>query len=237
MPWRARFLAGLRMTRLASGLASAGTPHRVSGLTITPGRATATVSSPPHRESHVRIAIQVVSPAGWARVRHAADDGGSSPDDLWRTASGADDFFRALGLPLFPALPEDVDAECTCPAGRHCAHVAAALRHIAAALEEDHSIILRWRGCPEEWLPDGHCQPPGIEEGPAFLTSCAPSSAEPLSECVERYWIEPPTTDHVSPVRHCVTAPHRLRPPEIAVRNRNLASVLDPLYQVFTEQG
>lgn len=119
--------------------------------------------------------------------------------------------------PLVPRR-EAIVRSCTCPAGPDCEHVAALAYTVAAELDRDPSLLLRWRGCSDE-------APPAVERRPRPEVEHAAGGdlwrGGPLPE---------PRPPRPLPPGAVLK---RLGPSELRVGGNELADVLERAYAAF----
>lgn len=157
----------------------------------------------------VVLSAEPVARSSWAAmVRYARGMGPLELAVAGRLQSTHLDHLLAedWGEQLIPRRGQ-IRRECTCDDGGACEHVAAAGRAFADAIDEDPSLLLRWRGCVEGAVPD-------IDRGD-------PWAGGPLPE---------PGPRRALPVGAVLK---RLGPSGILVGDEDLADVLQVAYRVF----
>lgn len=156
--WSRRFVAALKEvtdgSRLARGRSYARS-GQVMGLKVEPGEVSARVQGSRPAPYRVRVRVRPFTGAEWDRAERALAEqalflaallAGEMPPDV-------EEAFGAAGLSLFPAAPEDLAGECSCPDwASPCKHVAATLYILAEAFDADPFLVLAWRGRPKEAL-------------------------------------------------------------------------------------
>ena len=156
--WSQRFIEVLEDfhegPRLVRGRAYARR-GQVIEMDVEAGEVTARVQGSRARPYSVSIGVTVLGEADWARVEEAMASqavflarllGGEMPHEI-------EDAFAATGLSLFPATPDDLDTDCSCPDWENpCKHVAAVYYLLAEAFDRDPFLIFAWRGRPRERL-------------------------------------------------------------------------------------
>ena len=150
--WSRRFIAALHQaadtSRLGRGRSYARS-GQVMDLRVNPGVVTAKVQGSDPRPYQVKIGLVPFTDEEWARAEEALAGqalflasllAGEMPRDV-------EDAFTAAGLSLFPASPEELRTECSCPdAANPCKHTAATFYILAEAFDEDPFLVLAWRG-------------------------------------------------------------------------------------------
>jgi uncharacterized Zn finger protein len=150
--WSRRFIAALQEVADASRLTrgrSYARSGQVMDLRVQPGAVTARVQGSRPRPYDVRIRLTPFTEAEWARAEEALAGqalflaallAGEMPRDVEQA-------FAAAGLSLFPARPEELRSECSCPDWANpCKHVAATYYILAEAFDTDPFLVLCWRG-------------------------------------------------------------------------------------------
>ncbi|HEU0301964.1 MAG TPA: SWIM zinc finger family protein [Longimicrobium sp.] len=150
--WSQRFIAALREVADASRLTrgrSYARSGQVMDLRVAPGAVTARVQGSRPRPYEVGIRLVPFGDGEWARVEEALAGealflaallAGEMPRDVERA-------FAAAGLSLFPARPEELRSDCSCPDWANpCKHVAATYYILAEAFDTDPFLVLCWRG-------------------------------------------------------------------------------------------
>jgi uncharacterized Zn finger protein len=238
--WSKRFLAVLEQIgvggRMARGRAYARQGQIVS-LDVDTGGAVAKVQGSRPRPYAVRVGVSAFGKAEWAEVGQAmvADASLTAALLAGEMPHEIEDVFAECGTPLFPRSARDMEMSCSCPDWEvPCKHLAAVCYVLAEAFDDDPFGMLAWRGQGREKLlaslrriSAGQPEPPG----PVINVT-----DRPLDECLDDFW-----SPGLSPARlramptAPVTAPDLLlrsfEPPAIAVRGRDLADVLAPVYQ------
>lgn len=150
--WSRRFIEALKevadTNRLSRGRSYARS-GQVMDLRVEPGSVTAKVQGSAARPYAVKIHLTPFKDHEWARVEEALADqaiflaallAGEMPKDVEQA-------FEAAGLSLFPAQPEELRSDCSCPDWMNpCKHVAATYYILAEAFDTDPFLVLTWRG-------------------------------------------------------------------------------------------
>ncbi|MBV9774748.1 MAG: SWIM zinc finger family protein, partial [Gemmatimonadetes bacterium] len=177
--WSKRFIAALNAvadtSRLSRGRSYARS-GQVMGLGVEPGEVTAKVQGSRPSPYRVRIGLTPFTEEEWERAERALAGqalflaallAGEMPRDV-------EEAFEAAGLSLFPARPDELKTDCSCPDWANpCKHVAATFYILAEAFDEDPFLVLAWRGRPKERLLErlrelrGAAEPPAQEPGDA----------------------------------------------------------------------
>ncbi len=150
--WSQRFIAALKEVADASRLTrgrSYARSGQVMDLRVEPGAVTARVQGSRPLPYEVSIRLVPFSDPEWARAEEALADealflaallAGEMPRDVERA-------FAAAGLSLFPARPDELRSDCSCPDWANpCKHVAATYYILAEAFDTDPFLVLCWRG-------------------------------------------------------------------------------------------
>ena len=103
----------------------------------------------------VAIRLTPFTDAEWGRAEEALANealflaallAGEMPRDVERA-------FTAAGLSLFPARPDELRSDCSCPDWANpCKHVAATYYILAEAFDADPFLVMCWRGRPRDDL-------------------------------------------------------------------------------------
>jgi hypothetical protein len=176
----------------------------VESLDVEVGRVSARVG-----ECTVALSAETVARASWtAMVRYSHGMGPLEQAVAGRLQSTHLDHLLAedWGEQLIPR-PGQIRRECSCDESGACEHVAAAGVAFADAIDEDPSLLLRWRGCVEGPIPEVDRGDPWVG-GP--LPEPGPRRALPVGAVLKR-----------------------LGPSGIAVGDEDLADVLLRAYEAF----
>jgi len=177
---------------------------RVDSLDVEVGRVTARVDG-----CDVSLSAEPVARASWAAmVRYGRGMGPLEQAVTGRLQSTHLDHLLAedWGEQLIPR-PGQIRRDCSCDEGGACEHVAAVGVAFADAIDEDPSLLLRWRGCVDE-------PPPQYLQGDPWLGGELPE----------------PTPSRALPVGAVLK---RLGPSGIQLGDEDLADVLQPAYEAF----
>ena len=180
-PWAGAILVAI------AGAERCQTLLEVSDTVVTIGRLTAKVG-----ECEVTLSVERIPRATWVSMVRFARGMGPLEED-W-------------GEQLIPR-PGLIRRTCTCDESGNCEHVAAVGLAFADAIDEDPSLLLRWRGCVDEDEPESEQVDPWL--GGALPV---PGSARGL------------------PVGAVLK---RLGPSGIQVGDEDLADVLEAAYEAF----
>jgi hypothetical protein len=176
----------------------------VDSLQVEVGRLVARVQG-----CEVMLSAEPVARASWAAmVRYARGMGPLEQAVAGRLQSTHLDHLLAedWGEQLIPRRGQ-IRRVCSCDEGGACEHVAAAGRAFADAIDEDPSLLLRWRGC--------------VDEPPAEADRGDPWAGGALPE---------PGPQRALPVGAVLK---RLGPSGILVGDEDLADVLQVAYRAF----
>jgi uncharacterized Zn finger protein len=204
--WSRRFTDLLESLRLGARLdrgrryARAG---QVLELKVSAGAVDARVQGSRARPYRVRLETPVLSWPAWERVEHAMASrsvfvarllAGEMPRDIEQA-------FAAAGVSLFPSAARELVSSCSCPDWSNpCKHVAAVYYLLAEAFDDDPFLILAWRGRGKDELLDHLRALRGAATGPEaapdldgrgdpdLAGSVPPVEAQPLRECLDRFW-------------------------------------------------
>src|SRR5215472_15202195 len=243
--WSRRFIEVLESLGLASRMSrgrSYARSGQVLGLDIGTGHVTAGVQGSRPKPYKVRLTVVPLTTAQWAAVEEALAAravfrarllAGEMPAEI-------EEVFAGCGTPLFPRTARDLEMSCSCPDWEvPCKHLAAVCYVLAEAFDDDPFAMLAWRGRGREKLLASLRRISTVPGPPGPLINV---TGRPLAECLDGFW-----SPGLSPARlramptAPVTAPDLLlrsfEPPTIAVRGRDLADVLDPIYQRLAGHG
>lgn len=126
---------------------------QVTSLDVNPGSITALVQGSRREPYVVTVRMAVPSTTQWELI---SDEMRERVGFVARLLDGdvppaLEDTFAAAGVPLFPSMWDDLDADCTCPDwGNPCKHIAAVLYVFADKLDDDPWLLLAWRGRSRE---------------------------------------------------------------------------------------
>jgi hypothetical protein len=184
----------------------------VSGVAVAEGLVRARVVGSSGSEYAVSLETTPLAATAWAEVVRAARDRRGLEDGV----EGAEQSVHLvhhleaeLHEPLVPATRR-IRTSCTCPDRERspmCKHVAALAYVFANAIDDDPSLLLRWRGCEP-------VTPPASRSGDPWLAGELP----------------PPRPRRALPPGAVVK---RLGRSGIRVGGRDLAEALEPAYRAF----
>lgn len=190
--WSVRFIEVLESMGMGNRLTRGRNYARrgqVIDMHIDAGAVTAAVQGSRARPYRVRIGVEALGKADWARVSQAlADDAwyaakllsGQMPPDI-------EDLFAGEGLALFPRRARDLTMDCSCPDSQvPCKHLAAVFYLLAEAFDEDPFAILALRGREREDLLETVAALRGGTV--AADRSEGGDAAVPLTECLDDFW-------------------------------------------------
>jgi len=152
--------------------------------------------------------------------------------------------FADAGVALFPERGSHLTTSCTCPDwATPCKHAAAVCYLMAEAFDDDPFLLLAFRGREREALLDdlrdrrGVAVDDGTPGGVASAAEPLPRSA-PLADSVAGFWSGGAGLADVHCLPRATQAPDavlRLLPRGVlAVRNRDIAHILEPAYVRLT---
>jgi uncharacterized Zn finger protein len=249
--WSKRFVRVLESltdpNRLRRGRSYART-GQVMGLRVSSGTVTAQVQGSRRAPYAVRIAVSAFGPTEWARVETAMAEravfmAALLAGEMPRTIEEA---FASASLSLFPAEPQDLVSECSCPDWANpCKHVAATYYILAEAFDDDPFLIFAWRGRAKDELITRLRElraAAAAESGVRTLAALEPSGAaeeephaEPLEQRLADFWTAGPELSRLTISPRAAESPdailRELGPaPPIAVSGRTLIELLVPAY-------
>ena len=184
----------------------------VYGVVVGPGALEARVVGTKGHEYDVSIAADPLPPPAWEAAVHAAaerprlDRGLEGVEQSVHLAHLLDTELRA---PLVPPT-RSIRTRCTCPDHERtpvCKHIAALAFVVADAIDDDPSLLLRWRGCHP-------VAPPASRSGDPWAAGSLP----------------PPPPPRALPPGAVVK---RLGRSGIRVGGRDLSEALEPAYRAF----
>jgi uncharacterized Zn finger protein len=232
-PWSARFLAVIEATgvggRLARGRTYARRGQTVS-LQVDAGAATARVQGSALRPYRVRIGVATLDKAQWTAVLNAlaADASLAAALLAGELPREVEETFAAQGVALLPSGHRDLTMDCTCPdATVPCKHLAAVCYLLAERFDAEPFDLLTLRGRDRDTV---------LDELRSRRTRAA--DVDPLPLDAREFYAGPGLQD--LPVgRH--TPPDALLDQvpalPLAVRGRDAAELLRPLYRALRDEG
>lgn len=221
-PWSRWVVAGLvddEDSLLAEGARKLAGEDRVVDLTVAPGEVRAHVVGTGGREYDPVVTTAPLPARVWAAIVEEA----AGRPEIEAAVAGREqsahlhhELAADWGEPLVPRS-RSIRSSCTCSQHGHgrCQHVAALAYAFAAAIDEDPSLLLRWRGCAP--VAPGESLPPPPE--PVVREDAW--TAGPLPE------LDPPRPLPVG------TVLMRLGPSGINAGGRDLAELLRQAYERF----
>lgn len=190
--WSERFIAVLEDIGLGNRLQrgrSYARKGQVISLQVDAGLVTALVQGSRARPYRIRIGIPAFGKSQWAHVERTLAENawyaakllsGEMPEDI-------EDVFAGLGLSLFPGTARELSLDCSCPDyAVPCKHLAATFYLLAESFDEDPFAILAWRGREREDLLANLAA--ARADGAAPAADHAEQVAQPLTDCLDRYY-------------------------------------------------
>lgn len=236
--WSARFLRGLEEAgvggRLARGRAYARA-GQVLDLAVDAGSVVALVQGSRARPYRVRVGTATFGKAEWAAVEQALAENAWFAAKLLAGEMPADieDVFAGAGLRLFPDDVGDLAMDCSCPDHEvPCKHLAATLFLLAESFDADPFELLALRGRARDELLDNVRARRGATA--AVEQPAAGAGTPALADCLDTFFVAarapalpPPAATELDALLDQVPDPGP------AVRGRDLAAVLRPLYRAL----
>jgi uncharacterized Zn finger protein len=154
--WAKRWTAVLDAFNLGARL-SRGRSYARSGqvlsIDVSEGKIQAKVQGSRPKPYEVKIQVQELPKAAWAKVAAAAAAqaifaskllAGEMPHEM-------EEIFRAAGVSLFPERSKDLTTDCSCPDWSNpCKHIAAVYYLLGEEFDRDPFLIFRMRGMSRE---------------------------------------------------------------------------------------
>jgi uncharacterized Zn finger protein len=186
---------------------------QVSEVEIQIGLILAQVKGTRSQPYAVRIEIETLTEAQWARVIQALTDRALYAAELLsgEMPHPIEEAFQSAGASLFPTRAYEFRSQCSCadPA-RPCKHVAATCYALAERLDEDPFALLALRGRTREQvlaaLRADRAARLESDSGPAPSAQARPWPGQALAAAPERFWQIGPEAG---------TVEIRVRPPEV----------------------
>jgi len=186
---------------------------QITAFEVEPGAVTASVQGRLARPYRTQWRLAALTDDQWRRALDAmSGEAFYAAKLLARELPPAiESLLGDLGIPLLPAVG-DVAADCDCPAGGRCKHVAAVAYLLGGRLEADPLTLLRWRGLEggevlERLAVTRAQRTRGVAAAHAEPVEPAVSQP-PLAECLEGFWRPPAAAGEPPPPPH--HAPHAL---------------------------
>src|ERR1700677_1490337 len=244
--WSRRFIGVLESYGMSGRLAR-GRSYARSGqvlrFTLAEGKVTAAVQGSRVKPYDVRLGVKPLTAAQWGRVEERLAGAalfrakllaGEMPHEI-------EEVFADCGTPLFPEDADDLDMRCSCPDwGVPCKHLAAVCYVLAEAFDADPFAMLAWRGKGRDELLGALRSATATAPAPEPARGAVIEvNARPLAECLDSFYA---TGMSVARLRAPAAAGQRgapdlllrmVEPPAIAVRNKDLAAILAPAYQIL----
>jgi uncharacterized Zn finger protein len=208
----------------------------VISLDVAAGAVTAQVQGSRVRPYRVRVGITAFGKPEWSALERALAASawysakllsGEMPEDI-------EQVFAAQGLPLFPAVAEELSMDCSCPDWSvPCKHIAAVFYLLAESFDDDPFRILAWRGRDREDLLD-NLQAARGDGVPA--ADIAGGAGTPLAERLDSYFAM--AGDLVPPAPAATGSGSvlaQLPPVPAVVRDQSLTDLLEPAYARFRD--
>jgi len=250
--WSRRFIDVLE-SFCSTGRLSRGRNYARRGqvlwLTVRSGYVDASVQGSREKPYHVRIQVLPLTTAQWQRVIGALGEqavfrarllAGEMPAEI-------EEVFAGCGTPLFPRGWRDLEMSCSCPDWEvPCKHLAAVCYVLAERFDDDPFDVLAWRGKGrEELLTALRGQGTGAAAGEAPGAGLAAAVAEPadppLAGVLGGFWSAGLSPARLRALPPAPAAPPGLllrafEPPDVLVRDQDLAALLQPAYLRFAGQ-
>lgn len=235
--WGERFISLLESTEIGGRLQRGKTYARkgqVISLEVDVGVVNAVVQGSRARPYRVRIGARAFDKSEWASIEQELAGSawylarllaGEMPEDI-------EDVFARLGVHLFPAGPQELSMDCTCPDWSvPCKHLAAAFYLLAESFDEDPFRILAWRGRSRDDLLENL----SAASSGTVAADVAENPDVPLDELLDSYYSL--QGELPRPGRAAAAASVLVQAPEvdIRIRGRTLPEVLAPGYEALGE--
>ena len=251
--WSRRFVDVLESFRIGARLAR-GKSYARSGqvleVAVASGVVTSRVQGSRARPYRCEIRVLPLSDKDWQRVAAALAAravfaakllNGEMPHEI-------EEAFAGLDLSLFPAGQREIATHCTCPDWSNpCKHIAASYYILAEAFDADPFLVFAWRGRTRDDLLAGlrsargdAAPPPRAAPAPAggAPPPPPPPAGPPPGGGRRGGGGGGPEIDTVEIHPAAAASPdaalRRLEPPDLAVRNLDLAEILRPAYARLT---
>lgn len=250
--WSQRFIAALERTGIGSRLERGRKYARrgqVIDIAIRNSAVRARVQGTMPRPYNVTISFSRYSDAQWEQIFDALSSqalfsamllGGEMPQEI-------ESVFARCRLSLFPVSARDVRTRCDCPdSANPCKHIAAVYYILAEQFDRDPFLIFSLRGRNRDSVLESlrkrrsgstpACD--GAEDaGPHRAAGQEPDggAVPPLSDCTVSFWEAADSLDtfplhlYQKPVLEAA-ALKRLGPSLFKVGNKDLATLLEPVY-------
>ena len=165
---------------------------QVTELSITAGKAEASVQGSRSSAYQVSVGVNVISKQGWKTIGKAlfADPAAAASLLAGQMPDGVEKAFKEAGANLFPRRMSDLDTDCTCPDWSNpCKHIAAVFFLLAEEFERDPFLIFKLRGSGrDELLKMAEIKPAKPEPRAASPKPAQDSRAEPLPSDPGKFW-------------------------------------------------
>jgi uncharacterized Zn finger protein len=238
--WSKRFIGVLESLGMSGRLARGRNYARrgqVVRFELTTGYVTAAVQGSRPQPYRVRLQVLPLTSRQWGNVERALAAqalfrakllAGEMPHEI-------EEVFSACGTPLFPRSAADLGMSCSCPDWEvPCKHLAAVCYVLAEAFDDDPFGMLAWRGRGrEELLASLRLVGAAADEAPRPVLEV---DDPPLAECLDGFWSPGLSAARLRARPAATASPPDLllrsfEPPPVAVRGRDLADLLSPVYQ------
>ena len=256
--WSRRFIDVLE-SFCSTGRLSRGRNYARRGqvlwLTVRSGYVDASVQGSREKPYHVRIQVLPLTTAQWQRVIGALGEqavfrarllAGEMPAEI-------EEVFAGCGTPLFPRGWRDLEMSCSCPDWEvPCKHLAAVCYVLAERFDDDPFDVLAWRGKGREELLSalrgrgtGAADAEPGRDGEAGGAGAGAAPAEPadppLAGVLGAFWSAGLSPARLRALPPAPAAPPGLllrafEPPDVLVRDQDLAALLQPAYLRFAGQ-
>ncbi len=251
--WSKRWIAVLESFNMGARLGRGKNYARkgqVVSIDVKPGLVVAKVQGSTRTPYSVEMTLDPLDEEQWGQV---ADNlasralfaaqllNGEMPKDI-------EEAFQESKISLFPKRKGDLDTECSCPDWANpCKHIAAVYYLLAERFDEDPFLLFTLRGWTKEQVLEALrarrtqvSQGLGISPAPEARDE-GMAGNQPLEECLERFWTAGSDLEKFAlcfekkEQKHAVL--RILGPAPFLVRRKNLALLLEPVYDLVSREA
>ncbi len=234
--WSKRFIEILSSYGWANRL-QRGRRYARSGqvlrINIESGKISAEVQGSMAKPYRVEIEFQEIDERTWNNIIDAMK---KKPEFTSLLLAGElspeiEELFEKSGSKLFPAKPDDIKMNCSCPDyANPCKHIAAVFYVMADAFDSDPFILLQLRGKTQEQILQAFSEAHNEKH---LASGIAPSNGTGISrDFIDKFWREPAITiSEIHQQSGSTIIPLKKYPPPSDFNDETITAILNRYYE------
>ena len=234
--WSKRFIEILSSYGWANRL-QRGRRYARSGqvlrINIESGKISAEVQGSMAKPYRVEIEFQEIDERTWNNIIDAMK---KKPEFTSLLLAGElspeiEELFEKSGSKLFPAKPDDIKMNCSCPDyANPCKHIAAVFYVMADAFDSDPFILLQLRGKTQEQILQAFSEAHNEKH---LASGIAPSNGTGISrDFIDKFWREPAITiSEIHQQSGSTIIPLKKYPPTSDFNDETITAILNRYYE------